>query len=143
MNRLFTLLAAIVILGCFGIEVAACDCILPDPKEALTQQVNNARRSSRAVFSGEVLKIERAAAVVLVTFRVDTVWKGTFPRTLVITTGTDDCGYGFRLGERYLVYAIAWPNTTDFYTSICSRTAVFSQATADVQLLGKPRRWRT
>jgi hypothetical protein len=105
-------------------------------------QVNNARRGSRAIFSGTVVKIDRTLSFVAATFKVDARWKGVLPKMIVVTTGTDDCGYGFQLGERYLVYTVPWPNANDFYTSICARTALFSQATADLQVLGKPRRSR-
>jgi hypothetical protein len=141
--------AVLVVLGCFASEAAACNCRLPRPTEPLSQQVNNARRASQTVFSGDVLKIDRVPPLVLVTFEVDSLWKGVFQRTLVVSTGTDDCGYGFHIGEHYLIYAVAWPNATDYslgreigFTSICHRTALFSQATADLRVLGKPLRSR-
>jgi hypothetical protein len=149
MKRPLFMFAVVVVLGCFASEAAACDCILPRPTEPLSQQVNNARRASQTVFSGDVLKIDRMPPLVLVTFEVDSLWKGVFQRTLVVNTGTDDCGYGFRVGEHYLVYAVAWPDATDYslgrgigFTSICNRTALLSQATADLQVLGKPLRSR-
>ena len=139
--------AVVVLLGCFASEAAACDCILPTGP--LSQQVNNARWASLTVLSGDVLKIDRVPPLVLVTFEVDSLWKGVFQRTLVVSTGTDDCGYGFHVGEHYLVYAVAWPHATDYslgrgigFTSICNRTALLSQATADLQVLGKPLRSR-
>jgi hypothetical protein len=141
--------AVVVMLAYFASEAAACDCILPEPTEPLSQQVNNARRASQTVFSGDVLKIDRVPPLVLVTFEVDSLWKGVFQRTLVVSTVTDDCGYGFHVGEHYLVYAVAWPNATNYslereigFTSICSRTALLSQPTADLQVLGKPLRSR-
>jgi hypothetical protein len=146
MKRPLLMFAVVVVLGCFASEAAACDCIVPRPTEPLSQQVNNARRASQTVFSGDVLKIDRVPPLVLVTFEVDKLWKGVFQRTLVVSTGTDDCGYTFHVGEHYLVYAVAWPNATDYslgkeigFTSICHRTALLSRATADLQVLGKPR----
>ena len=141
MKHLLILIAVVIAVGSFATKAAACVCPLPDG--ALTEQINSARTHSRSVFSGQVLKIERAFPVVLVTFQVDAVWKGASLKTVTVTTGTGSCGYGFLIGEQYLVYAYGGPKATDLFTSVCTRTALFSQATADLKLLGKPRRRRT
>jgi len=140
MKHLLILIAVVIAVDSFATKAAACMCALPD--NTLRNQINSARTHSRSVFSGQVLKIERSFPVILVTFQVDAVWKGPSAGTVMVTTDTGSCGYGFRIGEKYLVYADAAPKTTDLVTSVCTRTALFSQ-TADLKLLGKPRRRRT
>jgi hypothetical protein len=48
--------------------------------------------------------------------------------------GGGDCGYGFKIGQRYLVYAYRYQDKLT--TSICTRTKLFSQATEDLAFLG-------
>jgi len=48
--------------------------------------------------------------------------------------GDADCGYGFRLGGQYLVYAYTDKNKT-LHTSICTRTRPISEATADLEYI--------
>jgi hypothetical protein len=49
--------------------------------------------------------------------------------------GGGDCGYDFRIGERYLVYAQHFPNAESLFTGICSRTRRLSEAAADLAYL--------
>ena len=50
---------------------------------------------------------------------------------IVTGLGDSDCGFGFRLGGQYLVYA--YPNNDKtLETSICTRTRPLSEATADL-----------
>jgi hypothetical protein len=61
---------------------------------------------------------------------------------VVVFTGSGggDCGFPFRRGESYLVYASA--NTDGWLgTGICGRTAELSRAAADLRELGTPS-WR-
>src|SRR5688572_21314275 len=46
--------------------------------------------------------------------------------------GDADCGYGFRLGGQYLVYAYQ-NNDKKLQTSICTRTRLLSEASADLE----------
>ncbi len=48
--------------------------------------------------------------------------------------GDADCGYGFRLGGQYLVYAYG-DNGKTLSTSICTRTRLLSDATADLEYI--------
>jgi hypothetical protein len=56
----------------------------------------------------------------------------------VVTAGSGPaCGYEFKQGERYLVYATRdRASGTDLVTSICSRTRPLSDASDDLQFLG-------
>ena len=140
MKHLLISIAVVIAVDLFATKAPACTCVLPEPTDTLKEQVNYARTYSHSVFSGHVLRIERAFPVVLVTLQVDGVWKGASSRTFMVTTDAGNCGYGFRLGEQYLVYAYEQPKATGFFTDVCTRTAVFSKASADLKVLGKPRR---
>lgn len=114
----------------------ACSCIPPkSPSETL--------KEAAAVFSGKVLKIRRqktgsgSLSQVEVVMRVETVWKGVDKTTIRISTAShsDACGYSFKEGNSYLVYA--YGNAEDLSTSICSRTRRLSDAQDDLRELGK------
>ena len=49
--------------------------------------------------------------------------------------GGGDCGYGFRVGERYLVYAYRDEKTGKLSTSICTRTRPLTRAGEDLQYI--------
>jgi hypothetical protein len=57
---------------------------------------------------------------------------------VVLATGAagGDCGYAFRRGDTYLVYAVGAPD--DLRTSICTRTRPASEAAEDLAALGPP-----
>ena len=98
--------------------------------------------TSDAVFSGEVLSVERMSnagqelfSSVRVRFKVLESWRGDVSNVVEIKTGMGggDCGYSFRERQNYLVYAHA--RGGGLITSICSRTRPLSQAAEDVAYL--------
>lgn len=68
-------------------------------------------------------------------FIVETPFKGvTGARTSVYTGwGIGDCGYHFRRGERYLVYAMSWDDWP--YTGICHATKPLAEAGREMEIL--------
>lgn len=71
---------------------------------------------------------------------VGEVWKGVPGGTVALMTGAGggDCGYDFREGERYIVYAHASPyGEPTLGTSICTRTRLLADAGADLASLGE------
>ena len=60
---------------------------------------------SSAVFSGEVVDIEKGLQVSSVTFRVSEVWKGKQRETRTVGTPRYgmSCGYPFKEGQEYLI----------------------------------------
>ena len=50
-------------------------------------------------------------------------------------SGGGDCGYGFRRGETYLVYAYGGRDGKPLTTGICSRTGPVSEASEDLEFL--------
>ena len=97
--------------------------------------------SSEAVFSGEVVDFEKGSSnpapwpTETVSFRVSEVWKGSERETLEVSTPTQGsaCGYAFKEGREYLVYAYG---KQDLETDGCSRTKPLSEAGADLAVLG-------
>lgn len=124
--------------------VAACACPdWPVPAQALTQ--------AQQVFSGRVVNIQgfaNDAGAHLVTFAVDSVWKGS-PGSQVQLIGPPFCDAEFQPGEKYLLYAQAAPATMRQYYGLgagtylmsvpCSRTSLWAAAQADLPALGAGR----
>lgn len=67
-------------------------------------------------------------------FRVETPFKGVTEKNFALDTGwaNGDCGYPFRRGERYLVYAKSWNGGA--YTGICHATKPLSEA-GEIEIL--------
>ena len=124
-------------------QVFACKCVQPGtPTEELEK--------FSAVFAGEVVSIQHsydpnASSAsredrTTVGFRVSTVWRGTVHEEMYITTPPTggSCGFTFSEGNEYIVYAYDSPYAEGGYTvGICSRTALLSQAQADIDALGE------
>jgi hypothetical protein len=70
-------------------------------------------------------------------FRIDEAFRGVKTAEIEVRTGMGggDCGYNFKLGERYLVYA-SFDAANGFYgTSICTRTRPVSDAGEDLDYI--------
>ena len=109
----------------------ACSCARSgSPKEALAQ--------ADAVFAGKAIAVQllintnSSADPVTVSFDVNRVWKGPRQDTIVITTERSgiSCGYEFKEGRRYFVYA------HDGETGLCTRTRPVVLAPRDFAELG-------
>jgi hypothetical protein len=80
----------------------------------------------------------------LVRFDVEESFRGEYRKLIDVTTGLGggDCGFPFRMGERYLVYAGDFPRIGRLITGICTRTKALSDAAVDLDYLrhrGDPR----
>ncbi len=115
---------------------SACSCMITPIREAFEE--------STAVFSGKVVDVNIPSGIFIssgdlakVTFEVSKIWKGSDYKTLVLTTarGGASCGYSFRKGEEYLVYAHGAEN--ELQVSLCSRTKPLSEAGEDLTNLSK------
>jgi hypothetical protein len=64
------------------------------------------------------------------------VWKGPERETLEVTTprGGAACGYPFKEGQEYLVYA--YRKEESLKVALCSETTPLSKASADFEVLG-------
>ncbi|MFQ5380070.1 MAG: hypothetical protein ACE5EF_00400 [Dehalococcoidia bacterium] len=136
-------LAASVALGCFALIPASpaygCSC-------AAAETVTEALGHATAVFTGTVSDIRAegtSSRWLTVALTAEETWKGVEPGLVTIRTATAEasCGFSFEDGRRYLVYASAEGQGT-LSVSFCSRTALASQATADLEVLGPGRTLR-
>lgn len=64
-------------------------------------------------------------------------YKGAVSETILVLTGysSGDCGFPFKKGESYLVYAFVHDDS--LHTSICTRTAPVHAAAADLDYLAE------
>src|SRR6266404_3039256 len=71
-------------------------------------------------------------------FSVEQAYLGVEGADVEVATGMGggDCGYGFKLGERYLVYAYRSGENNRLATGICTRTKPYSMANEDLEFLG-------
>lgn len=131
-----------LLLACFALparDAAACDCAPPPPpKEALEK--------AAAVFLAKVVKIEddpKFAGLRRVHVTVERWWKGGVAAQLTVCTPKSGaaCGFGFREGDRYLVYTYAEPGSKEMFVSLCSRTATIENAkmSGDFRELGESK----
>jgi hypothetical protein len=72
----------------------------------------------------------------VVDIKVDHAYKGIGGSEVQVLTGMgdSDCGYGFRVGEKYLVYAFRTEDNK-LETSICTRTGPLSEADEDLDYI--------
>lgn len=131
------LLTSVLFLFAFTAEAVACSCARPpEPCEAYAD--------ASAIFVGTVTfstrtKIKEAdyeSTKRLVRFRVDRPLVNVEAGDIEITTGWGDadCGYGFRLGGQYLVYAYG-DDKKKLSTSICTRTTELAHADPDLEYI--------
>jgi hypothetical protein len=116
----------------------ACKCVEPLSVEAVLDQ-------SKAVFVGKVMDIKghKKNYYNLILFDVTKTWKGVSESEVLITASQSEseCGFNFKEGEEYLVYANQYPSEYDevehyLSTGICDRTSELNEAEEDLLLLG-------
>lgn len=129
----------ILFISSFPSITSACSCAeLPSVGEEFER--------AKAVFSGKVIDIGEIRGLKgytpkSVLFEVTNTWKGVDQSQIIITTGqgSGDCGFDFKEGEEYLVYA----NESTMYGAkslvsiICDRTNELSSSQEDLAILGE------
>lgn len=129
MRFLSIALIGIVLADC----AEACKCL----RAKTTAQ---AWAESTAVFSGRVLSLKKIdthdSYPTKVAFEVIEPWKGVTGKQVTVATGQGggDCGYPFKSGERYLVFAFG---KGDLMVDTCTRTVELTVAKPDVKYLKK------
>lgn len=132
-------LACVILLLSSARTINACSCLGPEPP-------CQAFGSASAVFSGRVAEITlftgndkpgRNYQQKLVRFVVSQSYRGISGTSAETVTGSGggDCGYPFKVGESYLVYASQNPRDKKLYAGICSRTRPLSEAGEDLRYL--------
>lgn len=148
-----TLMATLTVVAFLLVicEVAsACTC-------AGSKSPTDELKESKAVFSGKVLHLRRVKpaekesgqvanwfADVEVVFEIQRSWKHVNKRLISVFTSSQSsaCGYGFRKGRTYLVYAGEFTGDK-LATSICSRTRRLKDAQDDLKELGAGKIFET
>jgi hypothetical protein len=132
-------IGACMILSLSAGIASACSCAPPPPpKQALEQ--------SAAVFSGKVTAIRQEGFTKHVTFEVTSAWKGAPGAKVTIQTAADGatCGYGFKVGDKFLVYCYQNPQDKRILaTNICTRTKPLAEAAEDLKDLGPGEKPKT
>lgn len=106
-------------------------CAIPSFKTAFGQ--------AGAVFTGEVLSVEKNGDTKTFEFKVEKYWKGAGNRKIKINVyETPRYQAFFKEGEKYLVFADADMNGK-FYVGRCSRSREISGAAEDLKSLGKAK----
>jgi len=127
-----------------------CDCSpsgYPEQELAESAAVFTGRVTDIHVVDSTLIKEEiiSSSERIVVTFAVDTVWKGPNKKILTVETGATrkTCGYTFVIGESYLVYTffqIGGSDSTTLLTSQCTRTRLIADAAEDIEELNTPPR---
>jgi hypothetical protein len=122
-------------------RASACDCGDPGPP-------CKAFAKTPVLFAGRVVKIATISLKApsgdlyedrLIAFEVERSYRGSVGKTAEVVTGSggSDCGYDFREGQQYLVYAYPHPESGKLYTGICQRTRPISESVDDLDYLSK------
>lgn len=139
MPILAVIFISILLIGSFPSITNACSCAeLPSVEEEFER--------SQAVFSGKVVDVREKQSLKgyitkSVLFEVTNIWKGVKQSQIIITTGQGggDCGFDFKEGQEYLVYA----NESTMYgekslvSVICDRSNELSSSQEDLKILGE------
>jgi len=130
----YILFATLLFLPMTRVNVYACVC-------AGNRPPCEAYWEASAVFAGivtnssltSVKEGDQQYQQMLVSFAIEEAFRGLQGTTAEVITGIwgGDCGFGFKRGERYLVYTYTNPQDNKLYTSICQRTRALSEAGED------------
>lgn len=135
----FFLILQIFIFSLSPQTIYGCQC-KPPSTDKLSVQVQNAYQKYTAVFSGKVIQIEQKHinSFKKVTFEVGKSWKSNLENEVFVTTADNgaSCGYNFKVGDKYLVYAYVNQEINALFTSGCTRTSPL-KFNKDVQALNK------
>lgn len=133
MNKMKVFVSLVFLLMVLSSDVNACDCV------AGGTPCHDYWKAA-AVFTGTVIysssttykRGEYDVTGRLVRFNIDQPFRGVKGKNVEVRTGLgdSDCGYNFRVGGQYLVYA--YNDGDKLATSICSRTRLISEASDDL-----------
>jgi hypothetical protein len=138
--RLLFVLLLMTLLHCFGSRASACDCRFGGGAPCEEFWRVDAVFTGRVVGSSQITVDEETYKRTerVVRLAVERSFRGDVEQveTEVLTgLGDADCGYAFRLGERYIVYAHRNEKNHKLYTSICTRTRPLARAADDLAFI--------
>ena len=126
--------AFVVLMLAFARDANACQCMQPGPScESFFQ--------APVVFAGTVRSVTQTPQVPQVMENIRVEFDEAIPlrgsqgttQTVFTSAGFGSCGYDFKPGERYVVYAYRSKPGEPLRTSICSRTRPIAEAAEDLQ----------
>jgi len=133
-NKMKVLVSLVFVFMVFSLDANACSCAFGGGMPCHDYW------KAAAVFSGTVIysstttskRGEYDVRERLVRFNIDQAFRGVKGKEVEVRTGLgeSDCGYNFRLGGQYLVYA--YGDGDKLATGICSRTRPISEASDDL-----------
>jgi len=144
LKRIILLIAVptVSLLSVFSTRVEACQCTVETLSGLHPCQ---AYWSSAAVFVGQVTEISILSRDLgdgitghrqkLVHFSIEQSFRGVQGAAVEVLTGmgSSDCGYDFKQGERFFVYAYRNKEDGKLVAGMCSRTRPLSKASADIE----------
>jgi hypothetical protein len=114
----------------FPPAAVACSCRVPS--------FDYAYHHASAIFVGTAKQVQRfdRFGPAKMTMQVEMSWRGVFESEVDIWTGNGygDCGYVFKPGDKYLVFAdqLAGDGSFGLKTWLCSRTGPVARKTGDI-----------
>jgi hypothetical protein len=140
MRIVLPLLFIALVSLCSSQSAFACVCV-SEPGQRSEKQIKAAIakefNESASVFSGEVIALD----IFTVRFRLITMWKGDAIEEFTMSTGakkisedsfsSSSCDYGFKVGEKYLVYART-NDDNQLVARSCTRTNVLNRGQTDI-----------
>jgi hypothetical protein len=140
--RLVRLIVAMAVTVLLRVEAPhACDCLSPS-REACGRALGADDIFVARVISNPPIDYSAAHQSNLhaVEMSVSESFRGRANGHVEVFTGTGggDCGYDFKVGRTYLVYAYRSPTNGKMTTGICSATAPIEEAKADLVFLRGP-----
>jgi hypothetical protein len=128
MKMWFPFCVAVLVIASASVTALGCEC---PRKRSFEMEM----AASDMVFSGEVIGISTSDRSREVAFRPAIVWKGEKTDSIVIQIADlgATCGFNFKQGNQYLVYASH--DGKALRTSICTRTKPAEYAYDDINIL--------
>jgi hypothetical protein len=127
----FFFFATLLMASFLGLRAQECPC---EPKNSPQEAIV----AADIIFVGKLLRAETnwMSGGMKYAFEVERTWKMDADRMLYVNSEFErDCGYAFREGERYLVYANKLFTTKK--TDSCSGSKPLLEAEADLAILGQ------
>jgi ketosteroid isomerase-like protein len=145
-NYIFCTLGLLAYLMLSPDVALACSCSNPALEgKSVEQQIAEAKERAAVIFSGKVVEIigdknsgDETSGEFEVKLNVLESWKGIAASRISVFTANSSslCGYTFRVGESYLIYAHDFSNGKQkLETNICTRTRRLADAGEDLQVL--------
>jgi len=136
---LFLTALVFISLPIFTEEAHACSCMFGGMQPCQEYSEADAVFAGTVVGNSEVMTGEgnNKYAQRLVRFSLEQGFRGVEGSFVEVITGQgdSDCGYGFKQGRQYLVYARRNAQDKRLYTGICLRTRPLAEAAADLAFI--------